>query len=633
MGIIYNNVSSDISNATTDLTINGIIPGTGATGPTGPQGSQGDTGPDGPTGAQGAAGTGPTGPTGSQGNQGNAGTQGVQGDVGPTGPTGPTGDTGATGAGGPTGPTGPTGDTGAQGSTGPSGAQGAQGATGASPTGPTGPQGDAGAQGAQGSTGASPTGPTGPQGDAGAQGAQGSTGASPTGPTGPQGNQGAQGATGASPTGPTGAQGNQGAQGSQGSNGPVGPNGPTGPQGTQGNQGAQGATGSDPTGPQGAQGPQGVTGPQGATGPTGPTGPQGATGGVNQGTDNTYDLEPVNEGATAGNARGENSNDFQTYRTAATQVASGARSVIGGGAENTVSENDGIVFGGQNNLAQSTGGYGVIGGGRDNTLVTVNTVYGAILGGFSNQMSGSATANAIGGGNNNTNAGITTVIGGGQDNSIGNTPNAAIMAGRSNSITGGSGIGQYSFIGGGFSNNISSDYACIPGGYDNDIGINKDHSMAIGKEAFVQQPGGLWHSAGKFATAGDSQLSEHVLRREVTHVANTWYELWEDGTSTNLWNPLYTVWNVDVWIVGLTSGAAKRWAYRIRGGFLKWAALNCIVLPGQSVTVLYESDTSYEVRLVALASFNPAVQVRTTSATDTVKWVSRVSVTSVSYPP
>jgi hypothetical protein len=495
------------------------------------------------------------------------------------------------------------------------GAQGAQGATGA--TGATGPTGDVGAQGAQGATGA--TGATGAQGAQGTQGAQGATGA--TGATGAQGSQGN-----------TGAQGAQGAQGATGATG-SGATGATGLAGDQGDDGATGATGAGATGPQGAQGAQG------ATGATGPTGAQGATGGVNQGTDHTYDLEPVNEGATAGNARGFNSNDFQTYRTAATQVASGDRSVIGGGAENTASDDNAIVFGGQNNLSQGVGDYGVIGGGRDNTLATVNTTQSVILGGFSNYISGSASYNTIGGGNNNTNSGITTVIGGGQDNSVGNTPNAAIMAGRSNGISGGSSIGQYSFIGGGQSHSIGADFACIPGGFDNTIiasSAARDYSMVIGKEGNAEGYGGLHHSAGKFATGGDSETRVHVLRREVTHVANTWYTLYTNGTggsTGNLQMPLYSVMNVDVFIVGLTAGAAKRWAYRIRGGWLKWSALATAVIPGQSVTVYYESDATYEVRISVAGAFNPTIDVRTTSATDTVKWVARAAITSVSFPP
>ena len=241
---------------------------------------------------------------------------------GPTGDTGPTGPTGSSG--GPQGPTGATGDTG------PTGPQGATGATG--DTGPT---------GSQGATG--DTGPTGPQGATGA-----------TGDTGPTGSQGATGDTG--PTGPQGATGATGATGDTGPTGSQGATGDTGPTGPQGATGATGDTG--PTGPQGATGATGPTGPQGATGATGPTGPQGATGtagGVLQGVDQTYDLQPLNDGATAGGTRGENSVDLQTERTSSTMVASGENSVITGGRDNTASGDYSSVLGGYGAVADHYG--------------------------------------------------------------------------------------------------------------------------------------------------------------------------------------------------------------------------------------------------------------------------------------
>ena len=48
--------------------------------------------------------------------------------------------------------------------------------------------------------------------------------------------------------------------------------------------------------------------------------------GVVQGLDATYDIQPVNEGATAGNARGENSVDLCTSRSNAYYVTEGANS-------------------------------------------------------------------------------------------------------------------------------------------------------------------------------------------------------------------------------------------------------------------------------------------------------------------
>lgn len=69
---------------------------------------------------------------------------------------------------------------------------------------------------------------------------------------------------------------------------------------------------------------------------------------------------------TGGNARGANSVDLQTTRTGATQVASGPRSVIAGGASNSVSGDSAFAAGTTNTVsgiaAFAVGGFSVITG-------------------------------------------------------------------------------------------------------------------------------------------------------------------------------------------------------------------------------------------------------------------------------
>jgi len=121
--------------------------------------------------------------------------------------------------------------------------------------------------------------------------------------------------------------------------------------------------------------------------------------------------------ATGGNARGANAVDFQTSRTAATQVASGSASVVGGGQNNTAGVLNSTVGGGLNNTI--SGGYGTISGGYNNSVSN---------GGF----------NFIGGGNSNTNNGTTAVLVGGSTNTS---------------------SGLYNFIGGGFTNSATASAA------------------------------------------------------------------------------------------------------------------------------------------------------------------------------
>ena len=108
----------------------------------------------------------------------------------------------------------------------------------------------------------------------------------------------------------------------------------------------------------------------------------GGSGGTVQGTDATYDIRAANEGATAGNARGEYSVDLQTNRSAATQVASGNYSTISGGKNNSASGNYSTISGGSNT---AIGDFSTVGGGLGNTA---NGVRSTVGGGFSNTASG-----------------------------------------------------------------------------------------------------------------------------------------------------------------------------------------------------------------------------------------------------
>lgn len=84
--------------------------------------------------------------------------------------------------------------------------------------------------------------------------------------------------------------------------------------------------------------------------------------------------------ATGGNKRGFASVDWQIQRTVATQVASGANAVLGGGRANVVSVDYGTIAGGLENNVTS-GQNGTIGGGTTNTADAINaTIPGGTAG-------------------------------------------------------------------------------------------------------------------------------------------------------------------------------------------------------------------------------------------------------------
>jgi hypothetical protein len=80
--------------------------------------------------------------------------------------------------------------------------------------------------------------------------------------------------------------------------------------------------------------------------------------------------------ATGGNARGANATDWQTLRTAATQVANGAQATIGGGTGNTASGGQSTVAGGSTHIA--SGQLSSIVGGN---LNTASALVSSVLGG------------------------------------------------------------------------------------------------------------------------------------------------------------------------------------------------------------------------------------------------------------
>jgi hypothetical protein len=123
------------------------------------------------------------------------------------------------------------------------------------------------------------------------------------------------------------------------------------------------------------------------------------------GTNTPLVLQPLGTGAlqaqktdstaTGGNARGANAVDWQTSRSVASQVASGAPSVIAGGAGNTAS-----------------GGYSVVGGGGGNGTGGFMAV---TAGGWNNACNGYIAV--VGGGYGNSSNGYYNLIGGGYTNS------------------------------------------------------------------------------------------------------------------------------------------------------------------------------------------------------------------------
>jgi hypothetical protein len=214
---------------------------------------------------------------------------------------------------------------------------------------------------------------------------------------------------------------------------------------------------------------------------------------------------------TGGNARGTFVVDLQQSRSLATQVASGIKSVIGGGVNNTAGIENATIAGGISNQAYALC---TIGGGFNNTASTATpsatgsvtltagstSLPGAYINstltqtnmlirgvgipdntyisqtappnlGMSNPATVSGaqtlsyfyTGNTIAGGRSNNAAGMYTTIGGGLGNTVSGN-NTGVAAGSSNSAG-----GTNSFVGGGLSNTAGGNYDVVCGGQSNSV--------------------------------------------------------------------------------------------------------------------------------------------------------------------
>jgi hypothetical protein len=170
---------------------------------------------------------------------------------------------------------------------------------------------------------------------------------------------------------------------------------------------------------------------------------------IRVGNQETFRFNPP--GATApawsiqrggGNQRGLHAVDLQSARSAATQVASGDYSVIGGGQDNTASGLYATVGGGYLNTA--SGLAATVGGGYQNSASGYSATVG---GGWSNTASDDYAT--VGGGYLNTASGELATVGGGYLNTA---------------------SGDRATVGGGEGNTASGRYSAIPGGYNLQVG-------------------------------------------------------------------------------------------------------------------------------------------------------------------
>lgn len=212
------------------------------------------------------------------------------------------------------------------------------------------------------------------------------------------------------------------------------------------------------------------------------------------------DSGAIRASGSGGNARGTNAVDLQVARGAATQVASGNRSFIGAGENNTAATTESVVVGGDSNSA-TTGDRAAVVGGSGNTASNTEAFVG---GGQNNTAAGVQSTVCGGDGNGISAAGTEAVIGGGFNN-VASAQHATIAGGAT-----GTASAVSATVGGGSSNAATGVYSTVPGGTANIA--SGPVSTAVGYGAVADNYGEFAHAAGYLTAVGDAQVSELIWK-------------------------------------------------------------------------------------------------------------------------
>lgn len=258
--------------------------------------------------------------------------------------------------------------------------------------------------------------------------------------------------------------------------------------------------------------------------------------------------------ASGGDKRGIYAVDLQAQRSGNTQVASGARSVIGGGQSNQNGGAHAVVSGGFTNTIGSSTSYGVIGGGDVNQIVV--GVNGTIGGGSANLIYTTGSYQTLAGGRGNSCRDGYTTVSGGYSNTA-TSSYATISGGFANSATqmhslvvsgngctasntyatvlnglGSSNAGSYStIINGSYNLNQGAPFSTIVNGFDNLVTPDGDHSIVMGVSGYADRRGIFVHSGRQRSIRGDNQFERMVMSRITANATQT--EITYDSSNTS----------------------------------------------------------------------------------------------------
>jgi trimeric autotransporter adhesin len=352
---------------------------------------------------------------------------------------------------------------------------------------------------------------------------------------------------------------------------------------------------------------------------------------IGQGTSSTGSGVTIGRSATGANAIGYNADSSGHAQAQAwgTSCVAGAIGAVAMGYAANASHSGAICIG---DRATSTAAYQlVIGSDYLSGSVKINDVY--IGEGVTSASPDGVTINSTGGkGTDIAGSDITIAGGKGTGSAAGgeiifSTSNAGVTGTTLRSLTEKARIdvsGNFSAVGTlniGTGHTVSGTLACVPGGLDNLAdGVV---SVAMGDKATTRtMRGAVAHASGSFATDGDAQRRDVVLRRQTT--TDTFLSLTADGGADSATDSLQIPNNSCMRITGTVTGylstGAKVATYTVKALVKRVSAVTTLAY--NSVTADFEDDATWDCQVIVYSS-GVAIQAKGGSG-ETVNWVAEL---------
>jgi hypothetical protein len=162
------------------------------------------------------------------------------------------------------------------------------------------------------------------------------------------------------------------------------------------------------------------------------------------------------------------------------------------------------------------------------------------------------------------------------------------------------------------------------------------NAEAWGKGAVASHHAEQASSDGPFSNLGDAQRRIFHMKLECEHDTSGWFALSTWGEAPGILMEIGAAFNLRAQIVGVTAGAAQRWAYNLEAAASQPGPnIANILVNNFIVTDVYENDANYDARVYANTSTG-RVEIQVTRAAagepHLIHWFAAVEVAQVIFP-